>query len=80
MQPLLEPAANDQKHERNDEGDQNNPPLPDTAGDANASREPGTGRAGEPADAIAMLSADNDASAEKTDAGEDTLNDPARRV
>ena len=80
MEPALDRVADDQKRERDRKRDRDNPPLPDTAGDTNASHEPATGRAGEPANPRIMLRVDNDACAEKADAGEDTLHDAAGSV
>src|SRR5713101_6312827 len=77
MQPMLEPAADDQERERDHKGDRDDQPLPDAAGDADAGREPGTGGGGEPANPKMMLGMDDDAGAEKTDAGEDSLDDSA---
>ena len=77
MQPALEPAADDQKRERDGEGDDDNPPLPDPAGDADTGGKPGAGGAGQSVDLEMVLGAHNHAGAEKTDAGEDSLNDPA---
>ena len=80
MEPALDPSADNQKRERDHERSTDDPPLSDTAGDPNAGREPGTGRAGKPVNPKMMLRVDNDARAEKADAGEDALNDTARRV
>src|SRR5439155_19773685 len=80
MEPALDMAAEDQKREREYERGSDNPPLPDTAGDPNAGREPGTGRAGKSVNPKMILRVDNDARAEKTDAGEDALNDAAAGV
>ena len=80
MEPALDVAADDQKREREYERGSDNSPLPDTAGDPNAGREPGTGRAGESVNPEMILRVDNDASAEKADAGEDALNDAAAGV
>ncbi len=80
MDPALDPAADNQKRERDHERGPDNPPLSDTAGDPNAGREPGTGRAGKPVNPKMMLGVDNDACAEKADAGEDALNDAAAGV
>lgn len=80
MEPTLEPAADDQQRERDRKRDHDDPPLPDAAGDANARREPGRGSAGEPANPEVMFGADNDACAEKSDAGEDALYDAAGGV
>ena len=63
--------------ERDRDGDPYNPPLSDPAGNADAGREPGAGGAGQPADPEVMLGADDDAGAEKTNAGEDALDDAA---
>ena len=57
-----------------------NTPLPDTADDADAGREPGTGGAGQPADPEMAAGVDDDAGAEKADAGEDALDDAAGGV
>jgi hypothetical protein len=54
--------------------------LPDAAGDTDASREPGTSSASESTNSKIMLGADDDAGAEKADAGKDSLNDPAGSV
>ncbi len=40
MEPALDPAAGDQKRERDHDRGPDNPPLSDTAGDSNAGREP----------------------------------------
>ena len=80
MEPALDVAADDQKRERDRKRDPDNPPLSDTAGDSNAGREPGAGRAGKPVNPKMMLRVDNDARAEKADAGEDALNDAAAGV
>src|SRR5260370_39891180 len=77
MQPMLEPAADDQERERDHKGGRDDQPLPDAAGDADARREPGAGGAGEPANPKMMLGMDGDAGAQKTDAGEDSLDDSA---
>ena len=80
MQPTLKPVPGDQKRERDRKRDQDNPPVPNPAGDTNTSRKPGTRGAGEAANPKMMFSVDNDACTEKTDAGEDSLNDPAGGV
>ena len=80
MEPSLDVTADDQKRERERERDRDNPPLPDTAGDPDAGREPGTGRAGKPVNPKMMLRVDNDARAEEADAGEDALNHAAAGV
>jgi hypothetical protein len=80
MEPALDPAADNQKRERDHERGPDKPPLPDTAGDPNAGRQPGTGGAGEPAHPKMMLGVDDDAGAEKADAREDALNDAAAGV
>src|SRR5229473_8247013 len=80
MEPALDPAAGDQKRERDHDRGPDNPPLSDTAGDAKASDKPGACGAGEPAHPKMMLGVDNDARAKKADAGEDALNDAAARV
>ncbi len=80
MEPAFDMAAEDQKRERDRKRDRDNPPLPDTASDPNAGREPGTGRAGESVNPKMILRVDNDARAEKADAGEDALNDAAAGV
>jgi len=77
MQPVLEPVADEQKRERDRKRDRDNPPLPDPAGNAETGREPGTGGGGQPANPKMMFGAHDDPCAEKTDAGEDPLNDPA---
>ena len=74
---MLEPAADDQERECDRKGDRDDQPSSDAAGNADASREPGTGGAGEPANPKMMLGMDDDAGAEKTDAGEDSLDDSA---
>ena len=74
---MLEPAADDQERERDHKGGRDDQPLPDAAGDADARREPGAGGAGEPANPKMMLGMDDDAGAQKTDAGEDSLDDSA---
>ena len=80
MEPALDAAAGDQKREREHKRDRDNPPLSDTAGDPNAGREPGTGRTGKSVNPKMMLRVDNDARAEKANAGEDALNDAAAGV
>src|SRR5258705_5626293 len=80
MEPVLEPVADNQKRERDHEGDDDNPPLSDPAGNADTSRKPGTRGAGEAATPKIMLGANNAACAEKTDAGQNSLNDPAGGV
>ncbi len=80
MEPALDPAAHDQKREREHERGSDDPPLPDATGDADASCEPGTGGAGKPANPKMMLDVDNDACTEKADPGEDALNDAAASV
>ena len=80
MEPALDMAAEDQKREREYERGSDNSPLPDTAGDPNAGREPGAGRAGKPVNPKMMLRVDNDTRAEKANAGEDALNDAAASV
>jgi len=77
MQPVLEPVADEQKRERDRKRDRDNPPLPDPAGNAETGREPGTGGGGQPANPKMMFGAHDDPCAEKTDAGENPLNDPA---
>src|ERR1700730_5568821 len=77
MPPMLEPAAGAQHCDCDHQGDRDDHPLPDAAGDADARREPGAGGAGEPANPKMMLGMDDDAGAEKTDAGEDSLDDAA---
>ena len=80
MEPALDMAAEDQKREREYERGSDNSPLPDTAGDPNAGREPGAGRAGKPVNPKMMLRVDNDTRAEKANAGEDALNNTAAGV
>ena len=80
MQPALEPAAHGQKDERDRKSHGDDPPLSGAAGDTDASRKPGAGGAGEATNPELMLGTDNDAGAEKTDAGEDSLNGPAGGV
>jgi hypothetical protein len=80
MDPALDVAADDEKREGDRKRYRDNSPLPGTAGDANAGREPGTGRAGKSVNPKMMLRVDDDASAEKADAGEDTLNDAAAGI
>src|SRR5258708_181777 len=80
MEPALEAAADNQKRERDREGGPENPPLSDTAGNAKARGKPGACGAGEPAHPKMMLRMDNDARAEKADAGEDALNDAAAGI
>lgn len=80
MEPALDPAADDQKRERDHHRGSDNPPLSDTAGDAKASGKLGACGAGEPPHPKMMLGVDNDARAEKAYAGEDALNDAAAGV
>ena len=80
MEPALEVAADDEKREGDRKRYRDNWPLPGTAGDANAGREPGAGRAGKSVNPKMMLRVDNDAGAEKADAGEDTLHDAAAGI
>ena len=80
MQPVLEPPADGEKYQRDGEGNEDDPPLPDFAGNADAGREPGAGGAGEPANPEMMFGADDDAGAEKTDAGQDLLDPLAGRI
>ncbi len=80
MQPALDVTAGDQKRERDRKRDADNPPLSGTARDPNAGREPGTGRAGKSVNPKMVLRVDNDARAEKADAGKDALNDAAAGV
>jgi len=74
---MLEPAADDQERECDHQGDRDDQPLPDAAGDADARREPGAGGGRESANPKMMLGMDDDAGAEKTDAGEDSLDNSA---
>src|SRR4029077_14148271 len=54
--------------------------MSETTGRSHASRQPDGGGAGQPANPEMLLLADDDAGAEKADAGEDTLGDAACRV
>jgi hypothetical protein len=74
---MLEPAADDQERKCDRKRDRDDQPLPDAAGDAGARRELGGGGAGKPANPKMVLGMDDDAGAEKTDAGEDSLDDTA---
>ncbi len=80
MEPALDAAADNQKREREHQRSSDNAPLPDTAGDANTGRQPGAGRAGKPVNPKMMLRMDNNARAEKANAGEDALNDAAAGI
>jgi len=61
VQPALEMSPDDQKHEGNRKGDRDDPPLPDPAGNADASRKPGTGGTGQPVNLGFVLVPDDDA-------------------
>ena len=80
MEPALDRAACDKKRERDHKRYRDNSPLPGAARNADAGREPGTGRTGESVNPKMMLRVDDDASAEKPDAGEDALNDAAADI
>jgi hypothetical protein len=74
---VLDPPADDQKRECDGEADTDNFPIPDAAGDSDACCQPGTGGASKPVNLGTMLSAHDNAGAQKADAGEDSLNHPA---
>ena len=80
VKPSLDPTAGEQQYECDPESDNHDPPMTGATHDADAGREPGAGGAGEPVNPKTVLGADNDACAEKADAGEDPLNDTAGSV
>ena len=77
MDPFLECPAEKQDHGNNRRGDQQQPPFADAAGHADACRQPDAGRRRQIVDVLALLAADDDAGAEKADAGDDALHDAA---
>ena len=80
MQPTFKWAADGQDRKGDDEGDRDQPPLPEAADDADAGGKPGAGRAGEPADPEMAAGVDDHAGAEKADTGQDALHDSATGV
>src|SRR5712692_10423130 len=77
MQRLFQRTAEHKNGEDERHAHENDTPLGDAAGHPDASRQPGTGRRGQSMNALAVDVADDHAGAQKADAGQDALNDPA---
>src|SRR4051812_37467808 len=80
MQPPFDLAACEQHRKGKPKSESDDPPIPHPAYDADACCEPGTGGAGQSVNSRSAFPVNNDSGAEKTDAGEDSLNNSAGRV
>lgn len=79
MHGALDRAAERKEQQRNDESDKDQPPQSEAAYNSDTGREPDAGGAGE-ALYLRLIGVDDYARAEKSDSGQQPLNDPACSV
>ncbi len=74
---MLDVAACNQNREYDHQSNSHDPPMSRAADDADAGREPGTCSTGQSVNPQIVLCVNDHTGPEKTDARENTLNDPA---